>query len=128
MEQHCPDGDEDLMYILDVLISTNWEVVAFESVEETDITTDSFIGYKLNFIENGRVEVKDIYEVVSHIGSWLNFRRNGLYLGMLFNDEAPFSELTHRWKIGEISPNRVELKDFNTDGELERVIILEATN
>ena len=126
MEQHCPDGDEDLMYILDVMVSSNWEVTAFESVHETDVTTDSFLGYTMNFIENGRVEVINPNEVVSDVGSWLNFRRNGLYLAMLFGEEMPFAELTHRWKIESIDTERIELRDYSSDGEIERVIVLEA--
>ncbi|MGK0255126.1 MAG: hypothetical protein ACI9OE_002646, partial [Mariniflexile sp.] len=61
-------------------------------------------------------------------GSWLTYKNEGLYLGMLFANVAPFNELTHRWKIVDITPNRIELKDFSSTGTVERILVLEKKN
>ncbi|GAL66504.1 hypothetical protein JCM19301_2982 [Jejuia pallidilutea] len=59
-------------------------------------------------------------------GSWLAYRYDGLNLALNFKtQEAPFNELRYRWKIKEITMERIELKDYSDNGEIERILVLE---
>jgi len=51
-----------------------------------------------------------------------------LFLGLLFENQAPFNELTFRWSIKSITPNRIELKDLSSTGTVERILVLEKKN
>ena len=44
---------------------------------------------------------------------------------MYFGNNEPFGTLNHRWSVKEITPERIELKDFSANGEVERVLVLE---
>ena len=48
-----------------------------------------------------------------------------LKLELNFGTESPFDEFNHRWKILEISENRIELVDFSSTGNIERKLVLE---
>ncbi|MDO5977967.1 hypothetical protein [Flavivirga spongiicola] len=122
LERHCPNTDEDLNYIDDVLITGEWEVALYEDGDVNK--TEEFFMYTLDFIETGRVKVTDPNESVFS-GSWLSYRKDGLNLGLFFGNNAPFDDLNHRWRIKEISPNRIELKDYNASGAIERILVLE---
>lgn len=122
LERHCPDIDEDLTYVENVLVNGAWEVAAYY-VDGTN-NPEEFFMYTLEFIETGRVKVTDPNEGVSS-GAWLSYRKDGLNLGLYFGNNAPFDDLNHRWKIKEITPNRIELKDINLNGEIERILVLE---
>ncbi len=122
LKRHCPEDDGDLNYIDGVLIDGEWEVALYE--DENENKTENYYMYVVEFLESGRIKVTDPnYGVIS--GSWLAYRNEGLYLGMHFGDTEPFNELTHRWKIVEITPNRIELKDYSSNGEVERILVLE---
>lgn len=122
LKRHCPDGDEDVDYINDVIISGEWEVALYE--DEDSNKTENYYMYTVNFMESGRIKIIDPNEGITS-GSWLAYRNDGLYLGMRFGDVEPFNVLTHRWKIIEITPNRIELKDLNANGGKERILVLE---
>ncbi len=122
LERHCPDTDDDLNYIDDVLVTGEWEVAAYQSTGVNN--SDEFYMYTLNFMESGRVKVTDPNNGVFS-GAWLSYRKEGLNLALFFGNNAPFDDLNHRWKIKDITPNRVELIDFNANGEIERVLVLE---
>ena len=47
---------------------------------------------------------------------------------MHFGNNAPFDDLNHRWRVKEISPNRIELKDYNANGSIERILVLQKRN
>ncbi|MEW4923053.1 hypothetical protein [Algibacter sp. 2305UL17-15] len=126
LERHCPDIDDDLNYVEKILVSGEWEVAKYDDglIHVID-PTENFKGYSLNFIETGRVKVTDPNNGTS-AGSWLAYRNDGLHLGLYFGrDSQPFSELNHRWRIKEIKPNRIELKDLNANGGIERILVLE---
>lgn len=125
LERHCPDIDEDLTYVENVLVSGAWEVAAYHVDGENK--PEEFYMYTLEFIETGRLKVTDPNNGVFS-GAWLSYRKEGLRLGLLFGNNAPFDDLTHRWKIEEITPNRIELKDFSANGEVERILVLEKKN
>ena len=76
---------------------------------------------------SGRIKITDPYNTIT-AGSWLAYRSEALYLGMLFANQAPFNELTSRWKIKAISPNTIELLDLNGSGEIQRILTLEKKN
>lgn len=124
LKRHCSVGDDDINYIDDVVITGLWEVASY--TDENVNKTEEFTGYKMDFLESGYIKVTDPNNGIID-GSWLAFRGDGLYLGMHFGIEAPFDDLNHRWKIKTITPNRIELKDFNATGGIERILVLEKT-
>ena len=122
LERHCPDADNDLTYVDDILIDGTWEVAAYH-VDGVNNPAEFFM-YTIEFIETGRVKVTDPNNG-TFSGSWLSYRKEGLNLGLFFGNNAPFDDLNHRWKVKEITPNRIELKDLNANGGIERILVLE---
>ncbi len=122
LERHCPDVDDDLTVIDVALIAGGWEVAKYQ-VGDLDKTVD-YSMYTLDFLISGRVEVTDPNNGIIN-GSWLSYRHEGLYLGMLFENIAPFNVLTHRWKITSVSVGRIELKDLSSTGTVESILVLE---
>jgi len=126
IKRHCPDADDDVDYINDVLNEGNWEVALYDDglVHVVDPTENYFM-YVVNFLESGRAKVTDPNNGITS-GSWLAYRNDEgmLKLGLRFMD-APFNELSHRWKIAEISENRIELKDYSSTGSVERKLVFE---
>lgn len=128
LERHCLRVDSDVNYIEDVLVVGTWEVTKYDDgLVHVQDPTENFVGYTINFLETGRIKVTDPNVGIT-AGSWLAYRNNGLFLGLLFANEAPFNELTFRWRIKEISPNRIELKDLSSTGEIKRLLVLEKKN
>ncbi|GGK33305.1 hypothetical protein GCM10007962_29570 [Yeosuana aromativorans] len=122
LKRFCPDGDNDINYINDVMISSNWQVALYT---EGDVDkTDNYFMYSINFLESGAVAVTDPNNGLID-GSWLAYRNEGLFLGLNFGIEPPFQVINHRWKITSISQTRIELKDFSSTGTVERVLVLE---
>ncbi len=126
LKRHCPDADDDVAYINDVLIDGEWEVALYDDglVHVVDPTENYFM-YVVNFLESGRAKITDPNNGITS-GSWLAYRNieGTLKLGLKFGD-APFNELTHRWKIAEITDDRIELKDYSANGEVERKLVFE---
>jgi len=124
LERHCPDtDDEDLNFIYDVIASSTWEVALYQdgNVDKTE----EFFMYSIDFLENGYIKVTDPnYGIID--GSWLSYRSEGLFLAMHYGIEAPFDDLNHRWRIVEIDETRIELRDFNNTGAVERILVLES--
>jgi hypothetical protein len=122
LKRHCPGTDDDLNYVDAVLINGLWEVALYE--DATGNLTENYFMYTLDFKETGRIVVTDPNNGISN-GSWLAYRNDGLKLGMYFGDNAPFRTLNNRWAIKEITQNRIELKDYSANGEVERILVLE---
>ncbi|MEN3322947.1 hypothetical protein VP395_04355 [Mariniflexile soesokkakense] len=135
LERHCLDADDDLKHIDVILINGKWEVAKYDDglVHVVD-PTEQFKNYTMNFMINGRVEVTNTVDPNTTpynkliLGSWLTYRNNGLYLGLYFKDQTPFNELNFRWKIVNVSANRIELKDLSSTGNAERILVLEKKN
>lgn len=125
LERHCPNIDGDLNYIEEIVVSGNWKVASY--IDEGENKTETYTMYIVNFIETGRIKVTDPNSSVFG-GSWLAYRNEGLHLGMHFGNNAPFDDLNHRWRVKEISPNRIELKDYNANGSIERILVLQKRN
>lgn len=126
IKRHCPEGDEDVRYINNVLNEGEWEVALYDDglVHVVD-PTENYNMYIVNFLESGRAKITDPNNGITS-GSWLAYRNDDgiLKLGLRFT-EAPFNELSHRWKIVEISENRIELKDYSSTGTVERKLVFE---
>lgn len=128
LERHCFDADSDLTYVESVLASGTWEVAKYDDgLVHVQDPTVNFAMYTINFLEIGRIKVTDPNNGVT-AGSWLAYRNDGLFLGLLFANQAPFNELTFRWRIKSISLDRIELKDLSSTGTVERILVLEKKN
>lgn len=79
------------------------------------------------FKVSGKVLVADPNNGESS-GSWLAYRNDGLNLDLYFGTNELCNQLSHRWKIVEITPNRIELKDLSSTGAIERILVLEKKN
>ncbi len=127
LKRHCPD--EDIDYINDVLVSgLVWEVATY--ITDGDVNkTDEYAEHALRFFEDGHMDVTAPGGGLDFIkGSWLAHRNDGLFLGMKFDVKeqfAPFHLLNHRWVIKTITENRIELKDYDANGGIERILVLE---
>jgi hypothetical protein len=125
LERHCPDVDDDLNFVDLILVAGEWEVDTYE-VDGVN-KPEEFFMYTLDFMVSGRVRVTDPNNGVTN-GAWLSYRKDGLNLGLYFGNNAPFDDLNYRWKIKDISTNSIELKDYNANGEIERILVLKKKN
>ncbi|MDO5986044.1 hypothetical protein Q4Q39_01385 [Flavivirga amylovorans] len=131
LKRHCPVGDEDIIYINEILTSSwggawdaGWTVASY--IDGDVEKKDGFALYAITFSQEGEINVyKDNSNTLEFSGSWLAYRNEGLFLGMHFGIDAPFDALNHRWQIKTIKENRVELKDYNANGGIERILVLE---
>ncbi|MFD0989674.1 hypothetical protein ACFQ1R_06170 [Mariniflexile jejuense] len=125
LQRHCLDVDDDLKYIDAVIINGDWKVAKYDDgLVHVQDPTINFAGYTVNFLITGRIKVTDPNNGVT-AGSWLAYRNDGLFLGLHFANQAPFNELSYRWRIKSITPNRIELKDLSSTGTVERILVLE---
>jgi len=132
LERHCPDIDDDLKFIDTILVTGTWQVAKYDDglVHVVD-PTEVFRNFTWDFMLTGRVQVANTidpntlpYNVIIN-GSWLTYRKEGLFLGLYFKDQTPFNELNFRWKITSVSQTRIELTDFSATGSIERTLVLE---
>jgi hypothetical protein len=122
LKRHCPDNDGDLNFILDALVSSEWEVASY--IDEGEDETPNYKDYVIGFNQSGMLFAEGNGN--DYRGSWLAYRYDGLNLALNFKtQEAPFNELRYRWKIKEITMERIELKDYSDNGEIERILVLE---
>ena len=123
LKRVCPDVDEDVIYINQILIDGAWEVAYFEE-DGVDDTLD-FNDYVLDFLASRRVHVQGNGQGFG--GSWITYRNDDghLKLGLNFGDHDIFYELNNRWKIIVVNENRIELVDFSSNGEIEKKLVLE---
>ena len=122
LKRVCPEEDEDVTYINEILIDGLWKVANYET--EDGNLTEEYGEYVIGFHESGKVFVEG--EGQNIIGSWISYRNDGkLRLGLNFENQVPFDDFNYRWKIYEISDNRIKLVDFDSNGGMERYLILE---
>ena len=70
--------------------------------------TEKYHDYVIGFHESGKVFAEGQGQNI--IGSWLAYRYDKkLRLGLNFKQQDPFNSFNHRWKIFEISPNRIKM-------------------
>ena len=60
LERHCPNSDNDLNFVEDVLISSTWQVAKYDDglVHVVDPTVNFYM-YTIDFLESGRIKVTD---------------------------------------------------------------------
>ncbi len=121
LTRHCLDNDTDVNRVEGVLTTGEWEIASYITREGNQ--TAQFGAHAITYGVRGRLAVTR--GDASIIGSWFAYRGEGLNLGMRLRGDTVFSTLNFRWKIAEITPNRIELRDFNTEGIAERTLVLE---
>ncbi|OEK08017.1 hypothetical protein A8C32_16300 [Flavivirga aquatica] len=117
---HCKKDNNDINYIIN---DGEWVITLYE--DGTINKTDDYSNYIMDFLPTGRVSF--LYDNRIQ-GAWFAYNEAELYFD--FNagtEEAPLGVLKHRWRIEYITQDRIELKDFNSNGLVERVLILEKT-
>ncbi len=122
LKRHCPEGDEDVMYINAILNSGIWDITKYQ-VGETD-SYEQFAIYGIDFLEIGALKVLNPNNEIVDYGAWLVYRNEGLYLGLNFGTDSNFNMFNHRWKIASVSETEIVLKDLSSDGSIERILEL----
>jgi len=122
LKQHCPEIDQDVVYINAVLNEGIWDIARYQVGD--NIITDYTI-YAIDFLETGGLKLLNPNNVIVDYGAWLVYRNEGLFLGLNFGADSNFKMLNHRWKIAMVTETRIELKDFSSTGTVERVLVLE---
>ena len=70
LKRHCPEGDEDVNYISNVLNEGEWEVALYEDGYANPVNeTEAFNDYVIDFLENGGVLAEGQGQLID--GSWL---------------------------------------------------------
>ncbi len=123
LKQHCPDGDEDVMFINAVLNTGIWDIAKYQ-VADSNLTSQ-YNTYGIDFLETGGLKVITPNNTVVLHGAWLVYRNEGLFLGLNFGTDNSYSVFNHRWKIVSVTETRIELKDFSATGTVERILVLE---
>ena len=123
LRQHCPDGDEDVMYINAILNAGIWDIAKYQVGDLT--LTDQFHMYGFDFLETGGLKVLDPNNTIVDYGAWLVYRNEGLFLGLNFGTASNFNMFNHRWKIVSVTETRIELVDYSSTGTVERTLVLE---
>lgn len=123
LKQHCPDEDEDVMFINSALNSGVWDIAKYQ-VGDTNLT-DQFYMYGIDFLETGGLKVLNPNNTIVDYGAWIAYRNEGLFLGLNFGTDSNFKMFNHRWRIVSVTENRIELKDLSSTGTIERILVLE---
>lgn len=123
LKQHCPEGDEDVMYINTILNEGIWDIAKYQD-GDTNLT-EQFHMYGIDFLETGGLKVLNPNNTIIDYGAWLVYRNEGLFLGLNFGTDSTFSLFNHRWKIASVTETRIELKDYSSTGTVERILVLE---
>ena len=123
LKQHCPDEDEDVMFINSALNSGVWDIAKYQ-VGDTNLT-DQFYMYGIDFLETGGLKVLNPNNTIVDYGAWIAYRNEGLFLGLNFGTDSNFKMFNHRWRIVSVTENRIVLKDLSSTGTIERILVLE---
>lgn len=123
LKQHCPDEDEDVMFINSALNSGVWDIAKYQE-GDTNLT-DQFYMYGIDFLETGGLKVLNPNNTIVDYGAWIAYRNEGLFLGLNFGTDSNFKMFNHRWRIVSVTENRIELKDLSSTGTIERILVLE---
>lgn len=123
LRQHCPDGDEDVLYINAILNEGIWDIAKYEVGDQN--LTEQFNMYGIDFMDTGGLKVLDPNNTIVDYGAWLVYRNEGLFLGLNFGTGSNFNMFNNRWKITSVNETRIELTDYSADGTVERTVVLE---
>lgn len=119
LKKHCPTDEPNIKSILN---NGKWEVTSYIKGDANE--TEAFEGYIIDFLENGGVYIEGNGQIID--GSWLPFRsENMLFLGLNFGLEPPFDMLNSRWKVIELSENKIELQNLSLTNTTANKLIFE---
>lgn len=118
LRRHCPESDDDLEEIEDIILENTWRVNRYE--DQGEDKTEDFKNWAFGFYENGKAFAEGDGRNV--FGSWLSYRKDGLFLGLKYEDEALLNALNFRWKITEITEEKIQLKEYSPSGEIVRIL------
>ena len=117
LQRVCEDTntDGDLVEIRSIMAQGPWMVAQYKDngVDETE----QFAGSTFEFLPDHIVSITVSPTGPAYMGLWRVIRNSDgvikVYLN--FGDADPYGELTDDWKLVEISPNRIELRDVDDD-------------
>lgn len=117
LQRVCDDTntDGDLVEIRSIMAQGPWIVAQYkdDGVDETEL----FTGSTFEFLPDHLVSVTVSPTGPAYMGMWRVIRNSEgkikVYLN--FGDADPYGELTDDWKLVEITPNRIELRDVSDD-------------
>ncbi|NND15965.1 MAG: hypothetical protein HKN89_06535 [Eudoraea sp.] len=118
LQRVCDDTntDGDLVEIRSIMAEGNWIVAQYkdDGVDETEL----FTGTVFNFLPDHIISVTESPTGPAYAAGFWRVIRNSdgkikVYLN--FGDADPYGELTDDWKLVEISPNRIVLRDVSDD-------------
>ena len=117
LQRVCDDTntDGDLVEIRSIMAQGPWIVAQYkdDGVDETAM----FSGSTFEFLPDHLVSVTVSPTGPAYMGLWRVIRNSDgkikVYLN--FGDADPYGELTDDWKLVEITPNRIELRDVSDD-------------
>lgn len=117
----CPDTDADLKEIDAILLENTWRVTWYQ--DEGEDKTEQFKDWAFGFNESGKAyaegDGRNVY------GSWLSYRNDGLFLGLKYEDEDLLNTLNFRWEIVEITETKIQLKEYDANGAIVRILVFE---
>jgi len=121
LSQYCPDLEDDLIEINTMLFENSWRIVWYE--EGNLNKTVQFQDWAFAFNESGKAfaeaDGQNVY------GSWLSYRNNDFFLDLNYGSNNALNILNYSWKIVETSDTRIQLKDYNTNGDIIRILEFE---
>lgn len=117
LQRVCEDTntDGDLVEIRSIMAEGQWAVAQF--VENGDDMTDAFAGSIFEFLPDHIASVTPSPTGPAYMGLWRVIRNSDGVIKVYLNygDASPYAELTDDWKLVEITPNRIELRDIDDD-------------
>jgi len=118
LQRVCDDTntDGDLVEIRSIMANGPWIVAQYkdDGVDETE----QFTGSTFEFLPDHLVAITTSPTGPTYMGLWRVIRNSDGVIKVYLNfgdDVSPYGELTDDWKLVEISPNRIELRDIDDD-------------
>ena len=118
LQRVCDDTntDGDLVEIRSIMANGPWMVAQYkdDGVDETE----QFAGSTFDFLPDHIVSVTVSPTGPAYMGLWRVIRNSDGVIKVYLNfgdDVNPYGELTDDWKLVEITPNRIELRDIDDD-------------
>jgi len=134
LRRHCSQDDnlvpllEEIVETVETIGTNEWIVTLYEV--GNDDMTNNYLNYTINFASvTGRVIVRDPNnEIVQTSGSWFIYvnQNDDLFFDFNFGEQEPlFFELMESWQVDQFDQGRVELIDFDENGDAERTLVIE---
>jgi len=116
------NDDGDVIEIRNIMMGGAWQVASY--TENGDDMTQYYSGYSFDFSANHHISATLGETGPSFPGFWRVLRNyeHKLKVYLNFGEDGELAELTDDWNFVSISPNRLELKDFNDDGSYDILV------